>query len=98
MDKTTMTKLYPKVFALLRQQMKTVDYMTFEQSLLETINKSNKGLKEHKSNNGYNGYANWETWVTVSHLENNETIHNVLKAHTLRAKNEVELADTVLVK
>jgi len=51
--------------------------------------------KPKKSNNGYNGYANWETWVTVSHLENNETIHNVLKAHTLRAKTEVELADTI---
>ena len=51
--------------------------------------------KSEKSNNGYNGYANWETWVTVSHLENNETIYKVLKAHTLRAKNEVILAENI---
>lgn len=50
MDKTTMTKLYSKVFSLLRQHMKTVDYMTFEQSLLEIINKSSKGVKEEASN------------------------------------------------
>ena len=51
--------------------------------------------KSEKSNNGYNGYANWETWVTVSHLENNETIYKVLKACTLRAKNEVILAENI---
>ena len=43
----------------------------------------------------YLGWCNWETWVTVSHLENTETIYNVLVAHTHRAKNEVILAENI---
>ena len=39
----------------------------------------------------YLGWTNWETWSCFSHLENNETIYKVLKAHTLRAKNEIIL-------
>ena len=43
----------------------------------------------------YLGWANWETWACFSHLENNETIYNVLKAHTHRAKNEVILSENI---
>ncbi len=43
----------------------------------------------------YLGWTNWETWSCFSHLENNETIYKVLKAHTLRAKNEVILAENI---
>ncbi len=47
-----------------------------------------------KSNN-YLGWTNWETWNCFTHLENNETIYKVLKAHTLRAKNEIILAENI---
>jgi len=53
----------------------------------EIMDKSKKGE--------YLGWTNWETWACVSHLENNETIYLVLKQHTLRAKNEVILAENI---
>ena len=43
----------------------------------------------------YLGWTNWETWNCFTHLENNETIYKVLKAHTLRAKNEIILAENI---
>ena len=43
----------------------------------------------------YLGWTNWETWSCFSHLENNETIYKVLKAHTHRAKNEIILAENI---
>ena len=43
----------------------------------------------------YLGWTNWETWACFSHLENNEQIYKVLKAHTLRAKNEVILSENI---
>ena len=52
-------------------------------------------MDKPKKRKDYLGWTNWETWVCISHLENNETIYKVLKAHTLRAKNEVILAENI---
>ena len=55
---------------------------------------SSESIAKRKAQS-YLGWANWETWACFSHLENNATIYKVLKAHTLRAKNEIILAENI---